>query len=115
VLIVTTPHDLTLMDTSRSLGLFQQAGVPILGVIGNMRSLTCPHCGEPIEVFARRGRQWTVGDKALGQLGHIPMATTISRGIDARHPLMQAVPDAPEAMAFRQIASAVSKQLGLRA
>jgi ATP-binding protein involved in chromosome partitioning len=42
VLIVTTPQDLSLMDTSRSLGLLQQAGVPILGVIGNMSSLTCP-------------------------------------------------------------------------
>jgi hypothetical protein len=104
-----------LLDTSRSLGLFQQAGVPILGVIENMSALTCPHCGETIEVFSRSVRQWTVGDKALSQLGHIPMATTISRCIDAGHPLMQGVPDAAEAMAFRQIASAVSRKLGLRA
>jgi ATP-binding protein involved in chromosome partitioning len=115
VLMVTTPQDLSLMDTSRSLGLFQQAGVPILGVIENMSALTCPHCGETIEVFSRSVRQWTVGDTALSQLGHIPMATTISRCIDAGYPLMQAVPDAAEAMAFRQIASAVSRKLGLRA
>lgn len=115
VLLVTTPQDLSLMDTSRSLGLFQQAGVPILGVIENMSALTCPHCGETIEVFARSVRQWTVGDTALSHLGHIPMATTISRGIEAGHPLMQAIPDAPEAMAFRQMASAVAKKLGLRA
>lgn len=113
VLIVTTPQDLSLMDTSRSLGLFRQAEVPILGVIENMSSLTCPHCGETIEVFSRSVRQWTVGNEALSQLGRIPMAATISRGIDAGHPLMQAVPDAPEAMAFRQIATAVSKKLGL--
>jgi ATP-binding protein involved in chromosome partitioning len=115
VLIVTTPQDLSLMDTSRSLGLFQQAGIPILGVIENMSSLTCPHCGETIDVFSRSGRQWAVGDAALSQLGQIPMATTISRGIDAGHPLMQAVPDAPEAMAFRQVAAAVARKLGLRA
>jgi hypothetical protein len=59
--------------------------------------------------------QWSVGDQAFSQLGHIPLATTISRGIDAGHPLMQAVPDVPEAMAFRQIATEVSKKLGLRA
>jgi ATP-binding protein involved in chromosome partitioning len=115
VLLVTTPQDLSLMDTSRSLGLFQQAQVPILGVIENMSSLTCPHCGEPIDVFARSGRAWTIGNQVLSQLGSIPLATTISRGIDAGHPLMQAVPDAPEATAFRQIATEVSKKLGLRA
>ena len=115
VLLVTTPQDLSLMDTSRSLGLFQKARVPILGVIENMSSLTCPHCGEAIDVFSRSVRQWSVGDQALSQLGHIPLATTISRGIDAGHPLMQAIPDAPEAMAFRQIATEVSKKLGLRA
>jgi hypothetical protein len=38
----------------------------------------------------------------------------MSRSIDAEHPLLQAAPDAPEAVAFRQIASAVSRQLGLR-
>jgi ATP-binding protein involved in chromosome partitioning len=57
VLLVTTPQDLSFMDTSRSLGLFRQSGVPILGVIENMSYLHCPHCGEPIEVFVRSQRE----------------------------------------------------------
>ncbi len=108
VLIVTTPQDLSLMDTGRSLGVFRQAGVPILGIIENMSYLYCPHCGESVEVFSRSEREWAVEDVALTQLGRIPMDIAISRSIDAGHPLMQAVPDAPEAMAFRDIAAKVA-------
>jgi len=110
VLIVTTPQDLSLMDTSRSLGVFRQAGVPILGVIENMSYLHCPHCGERIEVFHRSEREWAVEGKELNWLGRIPMDIAISRGIDSGHPLMQAVPDAPAAMAFREIAAKVTEE-----
>jgi len=114
VLLVTTPQDLSCMDTSRSVGLFRQTGVPILGVIENMSYLHCPHCGEPIEVFARSQREWTITDTACELLGRIPMHIAMSRGIDADHPLLQEVPDTPEAIALRHIATEVSKKLGLQ-
>jgi ATP-binding protein involved in chromosome partitioning len=36
VVLVTTPQDLSLMDTGRSLSLFRRTGVPILGVVEKM-------------------------------------------------------------------------------
>jgi ATP-binding protein involved in chromosome partitioning len=114
VLLVTTPQDLSLMDTSRSLGLFRQTGVPILGVIENMSFLYCPHCGEPIEVFARSQREWAITDTLCEPLGRIPLHMTLSRGIDTGHPLLQTIPDSPEAMAFRRLAAEVSRKVGLR-
>jgi ATP-binding protein involved in chromosome partitioning len=108
VLIVTTPQDLSLMDASRSLGLFRRADVPILGVIENMSYLNCPHCGKPVQVFHRSERAWGVQDEGLPLLGRVPMDVAISRGIDAGHPLVQAVPDSPQALAFREIASRVA-------
>jgi ATP-binding protein involved in chromosome partitioning len=113
-LLVTTPQDLSLMDTSRSLGLFRQTGVPILGVIENMSFLYCPHCGEPIEVFARSQQAWAITDTGCEQLGRIPLHMTLSRRIDTAHPLLQTVPNSPEAMAFRRLASEVSRKVGLR-
>jgi ATP-binding protein involved in chromosome partitioning len=103
-LIVTTPQDLSLMDTSRSLGVFRQANVPILGVIENMSYLNCPRCGEPVEVFYRSERDWSI-EAELPQLGRIPIDIAISRGIDAGHPLMQADPNSPQALVFRDIAT----------
>ena len=114
VLLVTTPQDLSLMDTSRSLGLFRQTGVRILGVIENMSFLYCPHCGEPIEVFARSSREWAITNTGCEQLGRIPLHTSLSRGIDTGHPLLQTAPDSPEAVAFRRLAAEVSMKVGLR-
>jgi ATP-binding protein involved in chromosome partitioning len=111
VAIVTTPQDLSLLDAGRSLGLFRQAGVPILGVIENMSDLHCPHCGRRIEVFHHSDRRWALHDEELAVLGRIPMDLAISRGIDAGHPLMQASPTSREAMIFRDIAARIASKL----
>jgi ATP-binding protein involved in chromosome partitioning len=93
---------------------YQQLGVPILGVIENMSYLHCPHCGEPIEVFARSQREWAIADPTFEHLGRIPMHAAMSRGIDAHHPLLQTVSDSPEAVAFRHVAAEVLRKLGLQ-
>jgi ATP-binding protein involved in chromosome partitioning len=109
VVVVTTPQDLSLLDTSRSLGMFRAAGIPILGVIENMSYLTCPHCGERIEVFHHSERSWNVRGGELPLLGQIPMDIAISRGIDAGHPLVQASPNTAEASVFHEIAAKVAR------
>ena len=113
VLLVTTPQDLSLMDTSRSVGLFRQTGVPILGVVENMSFLYCPHCGEPIEVFARSQREWAITDTVFEQLGRIPLHMSLSRGIEMGHPLLHTIQDSPEAVAFRRLAAEVSRKMEL--
>jgi ATP-binding protein involved in chromosome partitioning len=110
--LVTTPQDLSLLDAGRSLGLFRQAGVPVLGVIENMSYLLCPHCGERIEVFHRSDRQWRLSEEAPEMLGRVPMNLAISRGIDTGHPLLQEAPDAAEAADFRAIAERVARAIG---
>lgn len=107
-ILVTTPQDLSLMDTGRSLGLFRQNGIPILGVVENMSYLICPHCGERVEVFHRSSGKWAIQADALPLLGRVPMDIVISRGIDNGHPLMQADPEAAQVAAFREIAERVA-------
>jgi ATP-binding protein involved in chromosome partitioning len=111
VLVVTTPQDLSLLDSSRSLESFRQASVPVLGVIENMSYMNCPHCEAPVEVFFRSERQWGVNDPDIETLGRIPIDIEISRGIHSGHPLMQSAPDAPQAMVFREIAASVESRL----
>ncbi|MFC1980314.1 P-loop NTPase [Chloroflexota bacterium] len=45
VLIVTAPSDVTGQVVHRCISLCQQAKVPIIGLIENMSSFTCPQCG----------------------------------------------------------------------
>ena len=60
-----------------------------------MASLTCPHCGQPVEVFHRTPRAWAVESDSLEVLGEVPLDVGISRGPGAGPP-----PDA-----FREIAT----------
>ena len=57
VLLVTTPQDLSLLDSARSLLRYAQAGVPILGLVENMSYFICPGCGERHEIF-QHSAQW---------------------------------------------------------
>ncbi len=110
-IVVTTPQDLSLLDAGRSLGMFRQHNIPILGVIENMSYAICPHCGEQIEVFHHSERSWAIRDAAVELLGRIPMDISISRAIDAGHPLLHATPDAPQAAVFRTVAAAIASKL----
>jgi ATP-binding protein involved in chromosome partitioning len=112
VVIVTTPQDLSLLDSSRSLKMYAQAGVPVLGLIENMSYFICPHCGERHEIFqhSERWRPEALNDVPL--LGRIPLTAEISKGIDRTHPLM-AAPDGEKSAqreAFLEIARTVREK-----
>ncbi|MBN1476411.1 Mrp/NBP35 family ATP-binding protein, partial [Candidatus Sumerlaeota bacterium] len=53
--IVTTPQGVAVSDVRRCITFCRQIGIPVLGVIENMSGLTCPHCGEMIDLFKRGG------------------------------------------------------------
>ena len=104
VVMVTTPQDLSLLDASRSLLLFQQAGVPILGLVENMSYFVCPNCGERHEIFQRSARWRPAALADVPLLGRIPLAPAISQGINRSDPLLHEHPDSPHAQAFLEIA-----------
>ncbi len=110
-LIVTTPQALSRMDASRSLGMFKQLEIPVLGAIENMSYLHCPHCGEPVDILSHSHETWAVDDAELPYLGRIPMHRNLSQSITADHPLVQPDSDVPEAQVFRHIASAVIEKV----
>jgi ATP-binding protein involved in chromosome partitioning len=86
-LLVTTPQELSLVDSARSLKLYQQSGVPLLGAVENMSYFQCPTCGERHEIFARNETRWRelLGDLPL--LQRLPLMPTVSQ------PLTQAYMD----------------------
>lgn len=102
--IVTTPQDLSLLDASRSLQLFEKNGVPILGVVENMSYFICPNCDEKHEIF-RRPKKWQ--PPALTNapiLGRIPLDSQISEGINRASPLLAGEDGGVKTAVFQQIA-----------
>lgn len=84
--IVSTPQDLALIDATRAISLFEQAGVPIIGIIENMAGYICPHCGEVSEPFGHGGAEGAAQNMEAQFLGRIPLSLDIREASDAGKP-----------------------------
>jgi len=51
VVFVTTPFHAAVSDTHRSMQLFEENDVPVLGVVSNMHEFVCESCGDRHELF----------------------------------------------------------------
>ena len=100
--IVSTPQDLSLIDARRAVDLFNKMSVPVLGIIENMATYTCPHCGEPSHPFGTGGAEAAAEEMGVPFLGRLPLSLTIREESDAGRP--PAASDKPEAKAFGELA-----------
>lgn len=107
--IVSTPQDLALIDATRAVSLFTQAGVPMIGLVENMAGYACPHCGEISDPFGTGGAETAAGEMGMPFLGRIPLAIDIRRQSDAGDP--PAAGEGVHAEAFRAIAQKVAAWL----
>jgi ATP-binding protein involved in chromosome partitioning len=67
VVVVTTPFHASVSDTRRSVELFRDNGVPVLGTVVNMARYVCDCCGEPNDLFRVDGTEGTDGTDGTGQ------------------------------------------------
>jgi ATP-binding protein involved in chromosome partitioning len=72
-LIVTTPQEVSLADVRKSINFCRQVKMEILGLVENMSGLTCPHCGETIELFKSHGGEITAKKENIRFLGRLPI------------------------------------------
>ena len=107
--IVSTPQDLALMDATRAIGFFNQAQVPIIGLVENMAGYICPHCGEVSDPFGRGGAEAAAAELGIPFLGRIPLDISVRLASDAGEP--PALGDGPVAGAFADIARRISTWL----
>ncbi|MBH1992439.1 MAG: P-loop NTPase [Sphingomonadaceae bacterium] len=104
--IVSTPQDLALIDATRAVSLFNQAGVPLIGLVENMAGYACPHCGEVSDPFGVGGAEAVAGEMTMPFLGRVPLAIDIRRRSDAGDP--PAAGEGEHADIFRAIAQKVA-------
>jgi len=110
--IVTTSQDLALIDATRALNLFKQAGVPIVGLVENMAGYVCPHCGETSDPFGSGGAEATAASLGETFLGRVPLAMEIRVASDTGQP--PAANDTPQGQAFAAIAERLAGWLDKR-
>lgn len=107
-IIVTTPQDVALLDSRKSVNMFKQMKVSILGVIENMSFYICPKCNERTEIFSFGGGEKAASELAVPFLGRIPIELEIRTGGDCGKPITALKPDHPISKIFKEIASHVA-------
>ena len=107
--IVSTPQDLALIDATRAMHLFEQVGVPVVGMVENMSGYVCPHCGNVSDPFGCGGVEQAAAEGQMAFLGRVPLDLAIRKGSDAGEP--PAAGDTPQGQAFAVIAARVAEWL----
>ena len=110
-IIVSTPQDLALIDARKGLAMFRTTAVPVLGIVENMSTFVCPHCGKESHIFGHGGARDTAAQLGTDFLGEIPLVPSIRETSDAGTPIVAKEPGSPEARAFLALAERVRDKL----
>ena len=106
--IVTTPQDIALLDARKGLKMFEKVGIPILGIVENMSTHTCSHCGHTEPIFGTGGGKKMCDDYQVEFLGASPLDIRIREHTDAGKPSVVAEPESQIADMYRLIARRVA-------
>lgn len=109
--IVSTPQDIALIDARKGLAMFQRTQVPVLGIVENMSTFVCPHCGKESHIFGHGGARETAATLGTDFLGEIPLHIAIRETSDGGAPITASAPSSPQAKAFIAIAEKVLAKL----
>ena len=138
IVIVTTPQDVALLDSRKSISFAKTLNVPVLGVVENMSGYTLRGKTEPnsrlelvgpggkmieveaddggdwsavLDIFKRGGGEKTASDLKVPFLGALPFDPGVLRGGDDGVHRIIANPSGESAKAFAKVVEAISEQL----
>jgi ATP-binding protein involved in chromosome partitioning len=111
VVIVTTPQAVSLKIARRGLRMFEKVQVKILGVIENMRTFTCPHCGENTDIFRHGGGEQMSKELGVPFLGALPLDIDVVICGDEGLPIVADQPMSVSTKVYTSIATALMEQV----
>ncbi len=114
-MIVTTPQDIALLDARKALKMFEKVEVPVFGIVENMSTHICSHCGHEEHIFGSGGGQQMAEQYGVDLLGALPLDMSIREGVDNGRPTVAMEPDSRLTAMYREIARKTAAKLSLRA
>lgn len=114
--IVTTPQNVALLDSRKGLKMFQQLGVPVLGIVENMSYFIPPDMPDKqYDIFGSGGGAKTSQELQVPLLGCVPLEIGLREGGDRGSPIVVANPDSPSAQALVAIAKQIAAKVSVAA
>jgi ATP-binding protein involved in chromosome partitioning len=114
--VVTTPQTVALLDSRRGLRMFQQLGVPVLGIVENMSYFIPPdRPDKQYDIFGSAGGEKTAQELQVPLLGCVPLEISLREGGDRGLPIVLADPESASAKALTAIAQQVAAKVSIAA
>jgi ATP-binding protein involved in chromosome partitioning len=114
--IVTTPQTVALQDSRRGLKMFEQLGVPILGIVENMSYFIPPDLPDrQYDIFGSGGGEKTAQELGIPLLGRVPLEIHLREGGDIGTPVTIARAESASAKALIEIAQNVAARVSVAA
>lgn len=110
-IIVTTPQDVALLDSRKSVNFSRSLKLPVIGVIENMSGMVCPHCGQQIDLFKVGGGKKAAEELGVKFLGSIPIDPKVVRSGDDGMPIVLYDSETEAAKAFLEIVERIAEVL----
>lgn len=100
VVIVTTPQTVALLDARKGLRMFQQLGVPVLGMVENMSYFIPPDLPDrQYDIFGSGGGEKTAQELGVPLIGCVPLEIPLREGGDRGLPIVLSHPESASAQA----------------
>lgn len=116
VVIVSTPQTVALLDARKGLRMFQQLGVPVLGVVENMSYFIPPDRPETqYDIFGSGGGEKIAQELGVPLIGCVPLEIPVREGGDQGQPIVVSDISSQSAQAFQKIATDVAAKVSVAA
>jgi len=107
-IIVTIPSGVSQFVVGKSIHAATDGHrTPLIGLVENMSTFICPHCGEEEPLFPTGEVERLAAEHSVPFLGRLPFDPRLAACADAGVSFMEAHSATPAAEAFRRLASAV--------
>jgi len=109
-IVVTTPQEVALLDSRKSVNFSKSLKLPVIGIIENMSGMICPHCGERIDLFKVGGGKKAAEDLDVPFLGAVPIDPKVVISSDDGMPIVLLDSNSEAAKAFVDIVNKITKK-----
>jgi len=108
---VTTPQQVALDDTERSLDMFKKLHIPIAGIMENMSGFISPDTGKEYDIFGK-GTTGPLAKKFETQvIGEIPIEPAVREGGDTGKPVVLFKPESETAKRYQEAAKKLWEEI----
>jgi len=104
-IVVTTPQQVSLDDSKRSLDMFEKLHIPIAGVVENMSGFICPSCETESDIFGMGTSKEVAASFNAELIAQIPIEPAIRIGGDTGKPIVFHNPDSETAKRYQTAAT----------